>query len=129
MSKPEVAVKSLRGFGAFRAIITSGSVVLERPLRLFYVIEPDQPRSIAVGFAVTRGLRRAVDRNYIKRLMRESFRLQQVIVTNSQTVTGALKLVILYAGGKSKNPKTVSLNEISTSMHALLNSIADGLAV
>jgi ribonuclease P protein component len=127
MSKPEVPVKSLRGFGAFRAIISNGKVVIEKPLRLFYLTEGEQPNVISVGFAVTKNLRRAVDRNHIKRLMREAFRLQHIMFSNGQ-IEGELKLVIMYTGSKTKKPQTVQLKDISASMHLLLRNISNGLA-
>jgi len=127
MSKPEVPVKSLRGFGAFRAIISNGKVVIEKPLRLFYLTEGEQPNVISVGFAVTKNLRRAVDRNHIKRLMREAFRLQHTMFSNGQ-IEGELKLVIMYTGSKTKKPQTVQLKDISASTHLLLRNISNGLA-
>ena len=126
MSKPEVSVKSLRGFGAFKDILSNGKTINEKPLRLFYVTGGGQQNVVFVGFAVTRKLRRAVDRNHIKRLMRESFRIQQASFNNNmQLVDGGLKLVIMYAGSKTRNPQLVTLNEISVSMHALLNNISN----
>jgi ribonuclease P protein component len=127
MSKPEVPVTSLRGFGAFRAIISNGKVVIEKPLRLFYLTDGGQSNGISVGFAVTRNLRRAVDRNHIKRLMREAFRLQHAVFNNNKQLDGGLKLVIMYAGSKARKPKTVQLKEISASTHSLLNILFNGL--
>jgi len=127
MSKPEVPIKSLRGFGAFRAIISNGKVIVEKPLRLFYVNESGQPNVVTVGFAVTRNLRRAVDRNHMKRLMREAFRLHHAVFNNKRQLDGGLKLVIMYAGSKTQKPQMVQLKEISTSMHFLLGSVSNGL--
>jgi ribonuclease P protein component len=127
MSKPEVPVQSLRGFGAFKAIISNGKVVIEKPLRLFYLTEGGQSNAISIGFAVTRNLRRAVDRNHIKRLMREAFRLQHAVLNNKRQLDGRLKLVIMYAGSKTRKPQMVQLKEISAPMHTLLANISNGL--
>jgi ribonuclease P protein component len=124
MSKPEVPIHSLRGFGAFRTIISNGNVVIERPLRLFYLTESGRPGVVSVGFAVTKNLRRAVDRNYIKRLMREAFRLQHSVFKNNGQCDGELKLVIMYAGNKKQKPQMVQLKELSASMHTLLSNIS-----
>jgi ribonuclease P protein component len=48
------------------------------PLRVVYLEIKDQPNRLQAGFSVSnRQFKRAVDRNKIKRLMRESYRLQK----------------------------------------------------
>ena len=126
MLKPEVPVHSLRGFGAFSTIISAGNVLLDKPLGMFYVFDGNLPDNIYVGFAVTKKLHRAVDRNRIKRLMRESFRIHKMMLVKKK-MNGELKLVIMYAGSKMKSPMTVALHEVSSSMLALLNRIPSEL--
>jgi ribonuclease P protein component len=127
MPKPEVPIYNLRGFGAFSAIISNGNVITEKPLRLFYVFEKGKATTVSVGFAVTRNFRRAVDRNHIKRLMREAFRLEHAVFNNERQRVGELKLVIMYADSKTRKSQMVHLNNVSSSMHALLGSISNEL--
>ncbi|MCB0686885.1 MAG: ribonuclease P protein component, partial [Saprospiraceae bacterium] len=77
----------------------SGKSVQVYPLRLFYEIDADETREkeIKVTFAVSRrNLKKAVDRNHIKRLMRESYRLNQYQLKDQLAIQGTLNLVFLY---------------------------------
>lgn len=121
MPKPEVPCSILRGFGVFRKIISSGTVLLERPLRAFYLQDVNRSNSVFIGFAVTRNFSKAVDRNRLKRLMRESFRQNRKSFFEQRQ--GELQLVIMYVGNTARNPKQVHLDEITTAMRAIFQSI------
>lgn len=48
------------------------------PFRVMYIQTENQPSCLQTGFTVsTRNFKKAVDRNRVKRLMRESYRLQK----------------------------------------------------
>ncbi len=66
-------------------LYTEGSTVKVFPLRMVYLQTTHTsgfPAQVGVSVA-KRNFKRAVDRNRIKRLMRESYRLQKEIVYNS----------------------------------------------
>ncbi|MCK7522621.1 MAG: ribonuclease P protein component [Ignavibacteriales bacterium] len=67
----------LHGYRSFTSVISSGKTLVVRPVRLFYIVDRSSPPGMRVGFAVSRGIRGSVRRNRIKRLLRESFRLQK----------------------------------------------------
>lgn len=81
-------------------------------IRLVYRIVPRArvkvPAPLKVGVAPGRGLRRAVDRNHVKRHMREAYRhhqhaLRRLFETRGDTLT----LMILYRGGWPIDPPRV----------------------
>jgi ribonuclease P protein component len=113
-------VEILRGFGAFTKVITEGKIYEEKPIRAFAVLSKAESSVVYVGFAISKSVKRAVDRNLLRRYMRESFRHQGEILANRVGKETAISIVFMYAGsvenacrGKGRLPS------ISKSMHKI----------
>jgi ribonuclease P protein component len=76
------------------SLFRSGKSFAVYPLRVFYRWEGVTPTRVGVG-APKRHFKRAVDRNRIKRLLREGYRLQKESLSG---VAPGLHVFIIYTG-------------------------------
>ncbi len=76
---------------------------------------------LQIGFAIGRGVRKAFARNRIKRLLREAFRLNQHILTDSlpKSADDILTLMVIFRG----NPEGAA-RQIPRHMPTLLERLA-----
>ncbi len=64
-------------------IFTKGKSITAFPLKIFYELSKDQDNIIKTGVGVSRrNFKKAVDRNRIKRLLRESYRTEKAELLN-----------------------------------------------
>lgn len=67
-------------------LFSGGKTVAQYPLRLVYAEVPDQEESLRIGVSVSKKhFKRAVDRNYYKRVLRESFRHNKPLLPQQNT--------------------------------------------
>jgi len=92
----------------WEAVFEKGTRIKAFPLMLCYLPAPlPEEVSVQAGFAVPkRSFKKAVDRNRIKRLMREAYRLEKPGIFNN--MQGKYAFVFLYLGKKPADFKTVS---------------------
>ncbi len=97
-------------------MFTEGKTVSKYPLKLIYIqTELKDETMIQAGVSVSkRNFKKAVDRNKIKRLLREAYRLNKNLIFN--TIQFPYALMFLYIG--KEFPK--NYDEISKSMIKLL---------
>lgn len=90
-------------------LFAEGQTVVAYPLRLVYLQTTfDHSVKVKAGVSVSkRNFKKAVDRNRIKRLMREAYRLQKGLYFNNFSASYAL--MILYIGKDGTEFGTVKL--------------------
>lgn len=75
--------EKLKSRNIIEKMFAEGKTVSKYPLRLVYVpLQDDTEGILKMGVSVSkRNFKRAVDRNYYKRLLREAYRLNKHIIT------------------------------------------------
>ncbi len=85
---------------AFAYLFEHGSTMRVGVLKVFYAYDPPPtlcPRPLLAAFsAPKRQFKRAVDRNHLKRLMREAYRLHQDIL-REPLLTHEQRLIVLFS--------------------------------
>lgn len=85
----------LKSRKAIDALFLSGNVVKNFPFRLVYHELEELPVNIQIGFSVPkRSFKKAVDRNRIKRQLRELYRLN--IGTHRDKLKKPLQMMLIY---------------------------------
>src|SRR3954471_9514640 len=81
-------------------LFSEGRAVTAFPIRVQYKMVDQPTVPLQAGFSVSsRNFKRAVDRNRIKRLMREAYRLQKLPLEQAlQTKEQQLALFLIYTG-------------------------------
>lgn len=76
---------------------SEGKSIQAYPVRAFFTLAPEDTGQIKIAFAVPKKhFRRAVDRNRIKRLLREAYRLNQYVLKENWSGENGLNIVFLY---------------------------------
>jgi ribonuclease P protein component len=112
------SIKTLRGFGSFTRVITHGKTYERKPIKAFVYSSPSKQTGLHIGFAVTRGIRKATQRNLVKRLMREAFRARKRDFFKHINSGILVEIVFLYNGNIKLPHKKVQFAPIN---QALIN--------
>lgn len=101
-------IEKLKGQKLIEKLFSEGKSIAVYPLRLVYLkTNFDDSVSIKSGFSVSkRNFKKAVDRNRIKRLMREAYRLNKSAYFNN--IPDQYAFMILYIGKAQTDFTTVS---------------------
>ncbi|MBT2557826.1 ribonuclease P protein component [Hymenobacter sp. ISL-91] len=91
------------------------------PLRLVWLAAPEPtaaPPQVLVSVS-KRNFKRAVDRNYLKRLMREAWRLNKYRLVEAEGGHRVAQLAIIYTG-KEKKPLALLEKKLNSGLERLL---------
>ncbi len=110
-------------------LFSKGTAITMHPIRLLYTIEkaeagifPNGLLQAGVG-ATSRQFRKAVQRNKVKRLLREGYRLEKPNFTNSISLTNTrLNLFFLYLDANLQTQQ-----QIQATIKLLLQKLSDKL--
>jgi ribonuclease P protein component len=120
------SIKTLRGFGSFTRVITRGRKYERKPIKAFVCSSTSKQTGLHIGFAVTRGVQNATQRNQLKRLMREAFRLRREEFICHMDSGMLLEIVFLYSGDMTVAQKKVlfaSINQALTNLSSAINTV------
>ncbi len=93
--------EKLKKKNLIKELFASGKSVSLFPLKMIYLqYDHDSPYNIQAGVSVSkRNFKRAVDRNRIKRLMRESYRKNKYLIYNNEDTKKHI-MMFIYQGKK-----------------------------
>ena len=110
-------------------LFSKGTAITMHPIRLLYTIEKEEAGIFSNGLlqagvgAPSRQFRKAVQRNKVKRLLREGYRLEKPNFTNSISITNTrLNLFFLYVDANVQTQQ-----QIQATIKLLLQKLADKL--
>lgn len=114
-------IEKLKSQKLIEKLFSEGKSVAAYPLRLVYLKTTfDDSTTIKAGVSVSkRNFKKAVDRNRIKRLMREAYRHNKPVYVNN--ITEQYAFMILYTGKSHSDFKTIS-KKMTTLMDAFLKN-------
>lgn len=106
-------------------LFKEGKTFSNFPFRILYLFTEENHSHLQSGFAVsTKHFKKAVDRNRIKRLMREAYRLQKLSLTESLKRQSKFMIVFfIYTGNEIPDYKNVE-EKIEAALKRL-NKIVD----
>ena len=118
------AFHTIRATGQFSRIISNGKKYESSPLKVF-VGKDSIERKIHLGIAIARTVRKAVDRNRLKRLIRESVRKNTQALSRCFPDMMSGKMILMYCGVKEIPHKLVKFQSIDESLIKILNGIRE----
>jgi ribonuclease P protein component len=116
--------EKLKGEKQIEKLFLDGRSIGAFPLRLYYApLDVKGGASLKIGFSVgKKNFRKAVDRNRIKRLLRESYRQNKPELINNSK--GHYALMVLYLGKDMPNIGTINA-KLKTLFDKFLIDIAE----
>ena len=105
-------------------LFSEGKTIAAYPIRAIYLFT-SSPQPLQAGFTVSsKNFKKAVDRNRIKRLMREAYRLQKTEL-HDKLVAGEKSLIIFFIyTGKELSDQATVYAKISSALKATVNECA-----
>lgn len=124
MPQLKQSIETLSGFGTFTKVITCGKKYESKPIKAFVCSHPSNDIKLSIGFAVTRGVRKAVQRNLMKRLIKEAFRTRKENFLKRIESGIELNIVFLYNAdvkSSSKKEEFISINKAMANLISTIN--------
>ena len=114
----------LRGYRVFSRVIAEGRSLQRGAVRCFVTREPIVGGSLRVGFSVSRGVRKATDRNRARRWMKESYRKNKALLTTEPQAASENVMVVFLCTSQVALARGKTTQEtIEQSIIALLTEL------
>lgn len=132
MSKRFTLGKSerLRSRKQIEKLFAEGKSLAVNPFRVYYIIVPrSKQRGVQFGIGVSsKNFKKAVDRNRIKRLAREAWRLQNIELKEKlKTVGSQLDVFFIYTGKDLPDFKIVK-DKLAVALKKLVSKVDENIA-
>ena len=97
------------------------------PFRIFYLYKGEKKASLQFGVGVSsRNFKKAIERNRIKRLIREAYRLQKLALQNKlKEKNGEMNLFVIYTGKEMPSYAEVyaQMNKVLDKLYNIINPL------
>ncbi|GGF06473.1 ribonuclease P protein component [Chishuiella changwenlii] len=98
--------EKLKSKKAFDALFSDSKTCVSHPVRFVYKIKPKQDYMVRVGVSVgKKKFKHAVDRNLLKRRLKEAYRLNKLLIEHSNDFS--VDLVMIYTSSKPQDYATI----------------------
>ncbi len=109
----------LKSRKSIETLFATGKTLRKGAVRAVY-LQKEETGTTQVGFSVSkRFFKKAVDRNRVKRVIREAYRLNQQMLTSREDV----HLNIMFIYQSNKLPEFIVLNELFSKLLKELNKV------
>lgn len=113
--------EKLKSKKAIEALFSEGQSYVSHPIRIVYCIKPKEDNDCKIGVSVAKKrFKHAVDRNLLKRRIREAYRLNKAILEHSDVSIDAL---FIYTSSKIKDFDVInkSMQEVLQKLNTKIN--------
>lgn len=109
-------------------VFEKGKIISLNPLRIHYLLQPDGSE-IKAGFTTSvRNFKRAVERNRIKRILRESYRLERESVKNGMHGKNYNLYFFIVYTGKELPESNLIREKLKLGLQKLISAINENIA-
>lgn len=105
-------------------LFSNGSKISAGPLRIVYLLTESEHPALQVGTGVSsRNFKKATDRNRIRRLIREAWRLQKKDLEQKVRMGTTKVIVFIMYTGKELPAYEVIFNKTGSAIHKLMELV------
>ncbi|MBF0597657.1 ribonuclease P protein component [Faecalibacter rhinopitheci] len=114
--------EKLKSKKAIESLFSEGQSYVSHPIRIVYRIHPKRDYTIRIGESVAKKkFKHAVDRNLLKRRIKEAYRLNKALVNISEEIS--IDILFIYTSSKIKDYHTIDkmMKEILIKLDTIIN--------